>query len=36
MPKKILVVPDIHGETFWRKPVREINTEPGYAFVHAI
>ena len=21
MPKKILVVPDIHGETFWKGPV---------------
>jgi len=23
MPKKILVVPDVHGETFWRKPVQK-------------
>lgn len=21
MPKKILVVPDIHGETFWKEPI---------------
>ena len=23
MTKKILVVPDIHGETFWKKPVQK-------------